>query len=277
MCRKLQEQALVVYRPYRGVSLTPKGERCANRILRRHRLWEVFLVERLGLAQDIVHEAACRLEHATPDIVADRLDVFLGHPRVSPLGQPIPASDYTMPTFLIQPLTTLSIGQKAHIARCNVDNSAREFLLEHGVHPGAQITVMAVSQNDLLLRVDEECISIERSLAEAIDVEISSGRATRRKAPPISKSAGEQQAVEVIQMPLSELRVGQRGIIVHVGGQGPIRRRMVDMGLVAGTDVKVVRKAPLGDPIEFKVKGYSLSLRKNEARNVIVEVLVEEK
>jgi len=77
-------------------------------------------------------------------------------------------------------------------------------------------------------------------------------------------------------LPLHELKIGQRGTIVQVGGKGPAKRRMMDMGLVAGTEVKVVRVAPLGDPIEFRIKGYSLSLRKSEACNVIVEVWSKE-
>jgi len=77
------------------------------------------------------------------------------------------------------------------------------------------------------------------------------------------------------QMPLHELVVGQRGVVVRISGQGPVRRRMMDMGLVPGTEVKVLRVAPLGDPVEFEVKGYSLSLRKSEASNITVEVSTE--
>jgi len=74
-------------------------------------------------------------------------------------------------------------------------------------------------------------------------------------------------------LPLHELKIGQRGTIVRVGGEGPAKRRMLDMGLVAGTEVEVERVAPLGDPIEIKIKGYHLSLRKEEAVQVQVEVL----
>ncbi|MGC9359378.1 MAG: FeoA family protein [Anaerolineae bacterium] len=66
--------------------------------------------------------------------------------------------------------------------------------------------------------------------------------------------------------------MGQQGIVVRVGSLGPAKRRMMDMGLVPGTPVTVRRVAPLGDPIEFTVKGYSLSLRKSEAHEVIVEI-----
>ena len=75
----------------------------------------------------------------------------------------------------------------------------------------------------------------------------------------------------ISRVPLHELRVGQRGVVVRVGGKGRARQRMMDMGLVPGTEVKVVRVAPLGDPVEFEVKGYSLSLRKSEASEITVE------
>lgn len=71
---------------------------------------------------------------------------------------------------------------------------------------------------------------------------------------------------------LSELEPGDTAIVVRMKSGGEVARRMADMGLIPGTKVKVVRKAPLGDPIEFEVRGYNLSLRRNEAELVIVEV-----
>ena len=74
---------------------------------------------------------------------------------------------------------------------------------------------------------------------------------------------------------LASLAVGQRGIVTRLTGQGPARRRMLDMGLVCGAEVQVVRIAPLGDPVEFRVKGYDLSLRKSEAQLVLVNTKEE--
>ncbi len=71
---------------------------------------------------------------------------------------------------------------------------------------------------------------------------------------------------------LSQLKPRERGTIVQIKGQGAVRRRLLDMGLVSGAEVEIVRVAPLGDPVEFTVKGYNLSLRKSEATNVTVEV-----
>jgi len=71
---------------------------------------------------------------------------------------------------------------------------------------------------------------------------------------------------------LSELKKGDKGKIIKIGGKGAIHRRLLDMGLVAGSEVELQRVAPLGDPIEIKVKGYNLSLRKEEAASIEVEV-----
>ena len=72
---------------------------------------------------------------------------------------------------------------------------------------------------------------------------------------------------------LNDLKPGQKGVISRVGGRGQIHRRILDMGVVSGTLVEVQRVAPLGDPIEIRVKGYNLTLRKEEAANIQVEVV----
>ena len=75
-----------------------------------------------------------------------------------------------------------------------------------------------------------------------------------------------------MEIPLSELKPGEKGVILKVIGDREIRRRLLDMGLTRGTEIIVVRKAPLGDPVEFLLKGYNLSLRKKESENVYVLV-----
>ena len=261
MCRKLQDHGLVVYRPYKGASLTPEGERQAYYTLRRHRLWEVFLVGKLGFDYDQAHKAACQLEHATPNLLADRLDVFLGYPSVNPAGEFIPRTDGSLPARSLLPLTALSAGQRAYLVSSDAGEAARKFLEERGARPGAALMVVATAEDGLLVQVGETHVSLARTLAETVYVEMEESPAR----------PGSDARNLPTRVPLHELKVGQRGIIVRVGGKGPVRRRMMDMGLVTGAEVKVVRVAPLGDPVEFEVKGYSLSLRKSEARNIIVE------
>lgn len=72
-------------------------------------------------------------------------------------------------------------------------------------------------------------------------------------------------------MTLKEMKVGQEGTVVSIGEKGPIRRRIMDMGVTPGAQVKVIKVAPLGDPIEVNIRGYELSLRKEEANQIIVE------
>jgi len=75
-----------------------------------------------------------------------------------------------------------------------------------------------------------------------------------------------------LQKKLSELKHGEKAVIIKVEGSGVLKRRLLDMGLVRGTEIELIRKSPLGDPLEFLVKGYNLSLRKTECENVYVEV-----
>ncbi|MEA3349343.1 MAG: metal-dependent transcriptional regulator [Chloroflexota bacterium] len=273
MCRKLQDHGLVIYQPYKGASLTEEGEQRAYYVLRRHRLWEVFLVDKLGLDYDQSHADACQLEHATSELLADRLDAFLGYPAVNPRGEPIPRTDASIAERALLPLAKLSTGQHGHVIRCDVNKAALTFLDEQGIRPGALFAILATAEDSLLVQVGNAHISLVRSLAEAVQVELDEEgiiAADELQQSVFKEKINMDKTDNQIQ--LHELKVGQHGTIVHVGGKGPAKRRMMDMGLVPGSEVKVVRLAPLGDPIEFTVKGYSLSLRKSEASNIKVEI-----
>ena len=172
MCRKLQDQGFVVYQPYKGVSLTSEGERRAFYTLRRHRLWEVFLVQKLNFDYLEAHEAACQLEHSTPNLVADRLDAFLEYPSVNPEGEPIPRADGVLSTPSWFPLTKLPVGKSCHVIRCEADQAGCIFLDEHGICPGASLTVLAIAGGNLLVQTGEAQISLALTLAESITVEI---------------------------------------------------------------------------------------------------------
>lgn len=171
MCRKLQDQGLVVYRPYKGVYLTEPGQRHAYYIVRRHRLWEVFLVEKLGFDYDQAHEAACRLEHVTSDPVADQLDAFLAHPTVNPQGLPIPRPEGILPNCTPRLLSELSAGDHVHVLQCSASAPVRASLQEQGLRPGATLEILLVSDQNLLLHIQDSHLSIARSLAQTILVE----------------------------------------------------------------------------------------------------------
>lgn len=230
-------------------------------------------MNKMGLDYDQSHDIACQLEHATSELLADRLDAFLGRPAVNPRGEPIPRVDGEFAERASIPLSKLSTGQRGHVLGCDVNEAARAFLDERGMRPGATFAVMATAEGSLLVQVGGAYISLARSLAEAVRVELDEKGviATDELQQSILEEELEMAKTNS-QIPLHELKRGQRGVVVRVGGKGPAKRRMMDMGMAPGSEVKVVRVAPLGDPIEFTVKGYSLSLRKSEASKIQVEI-----
>jgi DtxR family Mn-dependent transcriptional regulator len=171
MCRKLMSEGLLTYTPYKGVTLTADGDRLAQRILRRRRLWEVFLVNQLHLAPDEADALACRLEHVTPDDVADRLAAFLDHPTHSPQHEPIPPGDDNVPALQTCSLLSLSVGECAQIANVSADPLTTDFLRTQGLAPGALITVQAVAADGaLLLDLAGRPLGITRSVAQGLTV-----------------------------------------------------------------------------------------------------------
>jgi DtxR family Mn-dependent transcriptional regulator len=90
MLKKLALKGLVIYKKYQGVKLTPTGRQAALRVIRKHRLWESFLVQKLDFKWDQVHEIAEQLEHIDSDLLIDRLDAFMRFPKTDPHGDPIP-------------------------------------------------------------------------------------------------------------------------------------------------------------------------------------------
>lgn len=128
MLKTLSSAGLAEYKPYEGVRLTPAGRQLALRMLRRHRLLELFLVETLKLTWDQVHPEAENLEHAVSDELIDRIDAFLGHPVYDPHGDPIPAADGEMRGAgdASVPLASCKSGTKVRFIR--VLNQGPEFL-----------------------------------------------------------------------------------------------------------------------------------------------------
>lgn len=93
MLKTLSESGLATYLPYEGARLTPSGDALALRVLRRHRLIELFLTRTLDLSWDEVHEEAEHMEHAVSDLLVDRIERYLDYPKVDPHGDPIPSAD----------------------------------------------------------------------------------------------------------------------------------------------------------------------------------------
>jgi DtxR family transcriptional regulator, Mn-dependent transcriptional regulator len=143
MLKTLNENGLASYTPYEGVRLTDAGSRLALRIIRRHRLIELFLTQSLDLTWDEVHNDAEQMEHVATDFLIDRIDERLGRPRFDPHGDPIPSADGKMEILPTQPLAQCGVGYRFRLARV-IDQSAEflRFLTRTGLPLGAEGTVI---------------------------------------------------------------------------------------------------------------------------------------
>jgi DtxR family Mn-dependent transcriptional regulator len=147
MVKTLAESGLVHYEPYMGVRLTAAGEKLASRVLRRHRLIELFLVKVLGMNWTDVHDEAERLEHAVSEQLVDRMDAMLGHPLVDPHGDPIPTAEGTMPDGAAIDLIDLlraPLAKPLVVTRVlDQDAEFLRFVEDHHLMPGSRIIVEA--------------------------------------------------------------------------------------------------------------------------------------
>ena len=126
MVQKLAEKELLNYKKYQGVQLTDTGKRAAVEVVRKHRLWETFLKEKLGFGWDEVHEIAEQLEHIQSEELIERLDRFLGFPKYDPHGDPIPDPSGKIQTGSSQPISELKVGERGVIT--GVRDSSASFL-----------------------------------------------------------------------------------------------------------------------------------------------------
>jgi DtxR family Mn-dependent transcriptional regulator len=144
MLKRLDRMGLVHHQPYRGVSLTPAGERMALEVIRHHRLLESYLSEVLGMPWDRVHEEAEVLEHYISEELEGLIAAKLGDPSHDPHGDPIPGPDLAPPSGEGRPLDSLKEGESATFTRVS-DSDPRmlRYLSERGIRPGARISVTA--------------------------------------------------------------------------------------------------------------------------------------
>ena len=168
MVKKLSEKEVVIYKKYQGVTLTELGKKTAANIVRKHRLWEVFLVERLNFSWDEVHEVAEQLEHIKSPKLINQLDALLGFPTHDPHGDPIPDKDGNVNTVDKILLSTLSKNESGICV--GVNDSSSEFLRfldKKKITLGKKITVLEKEDFDdsLFIEIDGEKLSISKKIA----------------------------------------------------------------------------------------------------------------
>lgn len=174
MVRRLERDGLVAYAPYKGVTLTADGEARALNILRRHRLWERFLVDMLGMPWEEAHEAACGLEHVSSPSLIDRLERFLGEPDTCPHGHAVPNAAGQIVARGGRPLSELGPGDGGTILQVPEDEpGVLTYLSELGLRPGIAFIVEAIApfEGPVMVRVGDTVLALGRNLAARILVE----------------------------------------------------------------------------------------------------------
>ncbi|MEO6316705.1 MAG: metal-dependent transcriptional regulator [Chitinophagaceae bacterium] len=131
MLKKLKTQKLLQYEKYRGVKLTPEGKKLAVQIIRKHRLWELFLVEKLQFGWEEVHEIAEELEHISSKKLIDRLDAFLDFPKADPHGDPIPDINGKMPALQQSAVSEMPVNSSGTVNGISDQSADMLELLKH--------------------------------------------------------------------------------------------------------------------------------------------------
>lgn len=173
MVKKLSEKKLLRYTPYQGVELTEEGRKLAMKMMRRHRLWEMFLVQFLGYRWDEVHDEAERLEHVTSDELERRLDKALDYPKVDPHGDPIPPLNGELEELKYISLDASEIGKRYVVVRASDDNPE---VLQHATRLGLTLNKKIIVKertsfdNSMLVRIGQKEHFVSQRLAEAIFV-----------------------------------------------------------------------------------------------------------
>jgi DtxR family transcriptional regulator, Mn-dependent transcriptional regulator len=149
MLLKLEAKQLISYQKYKGIALTKKGTSLAITIIRKHRLWETFLVEKLKFSWDEVHDIAEELEHIKSNALIERLDLFLGKPKFDPHGDPIPDQNGLFPSLKAIPLSNAQLHKDYEIS--GIEEHSKSFLSycqEEGLKPKHKLKINSKNNYD---------------------------------------------------------------------------------------------------------------------------------
>ncbi len=172
MIKKLADKKVISYEKYRGVNISSKGKLTALTVIRKHRLWETFLVEKLGFTWDEVHEVAEQLEHIKSPLLIKKLDKFLAYPKYDPHGDPIPNEKGEFKAIHQVSLSQVLPGKSGVIVSVKNSNSAfLKYLNKIGAYIGAKVEVLdkAEFDNSLEISIDNRTrVSISNEVSKNI-------------------------------------------------------------------------------------------------------------
>ena len=241
-----------------GYALTGEGRSYALRVIRIHRLWERYLSDETGFEPAIWHQKAEQHEHTTTEEEAEAMASSLGHPRFDPHGDPIPTAGGEILPPHGQPLTELPTDRLGEIVHVEDEPEAiYAQLVAEGLHPGMRVRVMDASPERIRFLADAN----EHILAPVLAANLS----------VIALPQDEEMAGPFER--LSGLELGQSAKVVSISPflRPHERRRMLDLGLIPGTEIQAEIRSPAGDPTGYRIRGAVIALRREQADQVQVE------
>lgn len=175
MLRKLSTDGLVIYKKYKGIKLTVEGENYAKNMVRRHRIWETFLNQVLGISWDKVHDEAEKLEHSSSDELINKIEEYLDFPESDPHGYPIPDRKGKVPKHKSAvAISELTKSDKAEVIRVNDTNQGLlSYISKIGIELGKVILIKDILDFDgsMLLTINNQDVNISKAIASNIFVE----------------------------------------------------------------------------------------------------------
>ncbi|MCU0780153.1 MAG: metal-dependent transcriptional regulator [Akkermansiaceae bacterium] len=234
---------------------TPQGRQAGTHIIRAHRLWECYLADETGLRESEWHAQAELREHRMTPAEADELSVRLGNPTIDPHGDPIPAAGGRLEGEKHRPLASLRDGESAVLAHIEDEpEGLYQRLAAHGLRVGMTVRMLEQSEGAVRFIADGETLTLEAILVNQLEV---------GPLPASGASGGN----------LAACPVGSRATVRGLAQacRGHERRRLLDLGFVAGTEVEVAMTSPSGEPTAYLVRGALIALHREQARQIIVE------
>jgi len=238
--------------------LTDEGRASALRVVRTHRLWERYLADRTGIPAGEWHDHAERMEHALSPEEADALASRLGHPRWDPHGDPIPTSSGEIPPLRGAALMRAAAGDAVEILHLEDEPRAiYDQLLAHGMAPGGRMEVVERTDRGVRLRGDGREWSLDP---------VQAGNVSVRTLPEGERARETGES-------LADAEPGETVRVVGISSacQGSRRRRLLDLGVVRGTDITAEMRSAGGDPTAYRIRGALIALRREQASWVLVE------
>jgi DtxR family Mn-dependent transcriptional regulator len=253
---KLEEMGLLISQ-HESLQLSGEGRSYALRIIRVHRLWEKYLADETGVDETQWHHSAEEAEHRLTQADAEALAAQIGNPVFDPHGDPIPSPSGDLPDKSGKPLTDLKFGEFAGIIHIEDEPDAiYQQLVAEGLYPGMQVRMLELTKERVRFTANgEECV-LAPLFAKNITV------------APIRS----EKTVEGKFRNLSSLKIGEKGTVLGISKalRGQQRRRLMDLGVVPGTEITAEMDSASGDPKAYRIKGASIALRKNLANKIFL-------